>query len=122
MAPYIDQCKFPFQVRPVETRLIASELGAMTADVEYEVRCETAGAQPAAVISWWINGNIRLKDFINEVSDEDRWALDELVETSLQCGYGGCHTRITGRMGCTSQLSPLFCFLCYIHHSHSVLE
>ena len=41
----------------------------MTADVEYEVRCETAGAQPAAVISWWINGNIRLKDFINEVSE-----------------------------------------------------
>ena len=40
----------------------------MTADVEYEVRCETAGAQPAAVISWWINGNIRLKDFVNEVS------------------------------------------------------
>ena len=52
----------------METRLIASEVGAMTADVEYEVRCETAGAQPAAVISWWINGNIRLKDFVNEVS------------------------------------------------------
>ena len=59
-------------VRPVETRLIASELGAMTADVEYEVRCETAGAQPAAVISWWINGNIRLKDFVNKVRGRER--------------------------------------------------
>ena len=58
-------------MRPVETRLIASEVGAMTADVEYEVRCETAGAQPAAVVSWWINGNIRLKDFVNEVSEND---------------------------------------------------
>lgn len=65
----LKQCEFHSPVRPVETRLIASEVGAMTADVEYEVRCETAGAQPAAVISWWINGNIRLKDFINEVSE-----------------------------------------------------
>ena len=65
------QSKLYFLVRPVETRLIASEVGAMTADVEYEVRCETAGAQPAAVISWWINGNIRLKDFVNEVSEND---------------------------------------------------
>ena len=51
----------------METRLLTTGLGAMTADVEYEVRCETAGAQPAAVVSWWINGNIRLKDFVNEV-------------------------------------------------------
>ena len=66
-----NQCEFHFLVRPVETRLIASELGAMTADVEYEVCCETAGAQPAAVISWWINGNIRLKDFVNEVRERE---------------------------------------------------
>ncbi len=38
------------------------------AEREVEVRCETAGAQPPAVISWWINGEVRLKSFKNEVS------------------------------------------------------
>ena len=41
----------------------------------------------------------------------------------LQCGYGRCHTGngITGEICCTGRpFSPLFRFLCYIHHSHTV--
>jgi hypothetical protein len=39
----------------------------MTAEREYEIRCETFGAQPSATVSWWINGDIRLKDCKTEV-------------------------------------------------------
>ena len=56
-----------FSVRPLTTTLLW-DASPLTADREYEIRCQTVGAQPSAVVSWWINGDIRLKSYIDDVS------------------------------------------------------
>ena len=53
-------------MRPLVTKLLWDGK-PMTAEREYEIECRTAGAQPTAVVSWWINGDIRLKSQKNQV-------------------------------------------------------
>jgi hypothetical protein len=40
----------------------------MSVNNEYEVRCQTFGSQPSAVISWWVNGDQQRKADRTEVS------------------------------------------------------
>ena len=53
-------------MRPIHTELIWDG-NAMSVNNEYELKCQTFGAQPSSVITWWINGDQQRKADRTEV-------------------------------------------------------
>lgn len=48
-----------FIVRPLEVRLLETKI-PLSADMVYSIKCQSTGARPPAVMSWW-RGDTRLK-------------------------------------------------------------
>ena len=77
-------------MRPLVTKLLWDGK-PMTAEREYEIECRTAGAQPTAVVSWWINGDIRLKSQKNQVrpaKSSFRLGVKTWKRGSTACAFG----------------------------------
>ena len=53
-------------VRPLEIHLVEGKV-PLSADVVYTLKCQSSGARPAAVMSWW-RGTSRLKNHKEVVS------------------------------------------------------
>lgn len=64
-------------LRPLYVDLLWENV-AMSVDSQYEIRCQSVGSQPPAVISWWINQDHKLTSYRNEILEGGNVTISSL--------------------------------------------